>query len=88
MTNRFSALSSHGAVDSIDGMADSQQKHQKPKRPPYPGAGTSGEPRNLGQDDRPRHAPESGDPTETGRGRAPDLAGDRDESGRLGGDAK
>ena len=69
-------------------MADSQQQRQKPKRPAYPGAGTADDPRNLRNDDSPRHAPESGDPTETGHGRAQDLSGDRDESGRQGGDVE
>jgi len=49
---------------------------------------TSTDARNPGADDDPRHAPESGEPTETDRadqqGARGDRAGNRDESGRQG----
>jgi hypothetical protein len=63
-------------------MADRKQNQTQPKQN-KPASDT----RNPGDDD-PRHAPESGEPTETGRadeqGARGDRAGDRDESGRLG----
>ena len=63
-------------------MADQQQK---PKQKPA----SSADPRNFDHDDNPGHAPESGEPTETGkqsmRGGAKGAdAGERDESGRQG----
>jgi hypothetical protein len=63
-------------------MADqNQNQNQKQNKP-------ASETRNPGADDDPRHAPESGEPTETGRaaqqGARGDKAGDRDESGRQG----
>ena len=73
------ALRCRGATASIGGMAEQKQNRSqnadKPDR------------HNPGDDD-PRHAPESGEPTETGRvdeqGARGDRAGDRDESGRQG----
>jgi hypothetical protein len=64
-------------------MADQNQKQQQQQQQNKPGNET----RNPGADD-PRHAPESGEPTEganTGqRGARGNHAGDRDESGRQG----
>jgi hypothetical protein len=63
-------------------MADQKQNQNQKQTNADPGG------RNLGNDDDPRHAPESGEPTETGRagqqGARGDKAGDRDESGRQG----
>jgi hypothetical protein len=62
-------------------MADQKQNQQQQNKP-----GTDA--RDVGNDDDPRHAPESGEPTETGRagqqGARGDKAGERDESGRQG----
>ena len=66
-------------------MADNKQQQQQHK--------SSKDERNPGNDDDVRHAPESGEPTETGpkSQRTPDSrgerTGDRDESGRQGGGA-
>jgi hypothetical protein len=61
-------------------MADQKRKQSQQKS-------KTGNPRKPGADD-PRHAPESGEPTEIDdveeRGARGDHAGDRDESGRLG----
>jgi hypothetical protein len=60
-------------------MAD-QKKNSKQDAP--------ADPRKFDHDDNPGHAPESGEPTETGkqsmRGAKGANAGDRDESGRQG----
>ena len=68
-------------------MADqkqTQQNQQQQQQQNKPGTDA----RASGSDDDPRHAPESGEPTETGRadpqGARGGKAGDRDESGRQG----
>ena len=73
------ALSRYGGTASIGGMAEQKQNQsQKTDKTDL---------RNPGEDD-PRRAPESGEPTETGRadqqGARGDRAGERDESGRQG----
>lgn len=78
----FHALTRPADAASIGGMADQKQEQdQKQNKPP----GNAG---NLDNDDNPRHAPESGEPTETGtsaqQGSRGKKSGERDESGRQG----